>query len=246
MLIKAALYDLRLRGCPTTYDYFVWLVQVKMMGYDSVCFATEQPRGKKHPGKATEALARFENFIWPSPPLIGMKRFRSSSGERIGSCLIPDTIRMMNDIGRTDIPRLKSGNPLAVTYTVTLRSMAYKPERNSDEDVWRRFAQKIGAFVIEDHFVKPISLEDRLSILAGAKMNFGVMGGPMALLLWTPYPMSAWCDPGIDVLMRSMRGHDMDVGGQWPFQLPHQRLVWKQPALDNLMREFECGQSSTI
>lgn len=236
--MKAALYDLRLRECPTTYDYFVWLMQIQLMGYTHVNYKTDYIRAKKHGGDVVQARQRFDNFIWPSTLFAkGMTRAFGSSGDRVGNCMIPDLIKLL-DV--RSLPRLESiQEPANVKYTVTLRQMEYKPERNSDLEVWRKFAAEIGAHVIEDHFVKPITMQERMAFYAGANMNFGVMGGPMALLLWTPYPLSVWCDPAVEALTKSMNGHGMNVGGQWPFQLNSQRLVWKEPTLENLLAHFE-------
>lgn len=235
--MKAALYDLKLIDCPTTYDYFVWLTQIRAMGYDHVVYDTSEFRHIKHPGGLAEAKARFENFIWPSTKFAGLSCSLGNQGDRVGNCSIPDLIKL---VPSGDIPRLKSIKPPAnVKYTVTLRQMAFKPGRNSNLDVWKAFARWIGAHLIEDHFVQPISMAERMSLYAGAEMNFGIMGGPMALLLWTPYAFRTVCPPSSPYLTRSMGSHGMHVGKQWPFQLPNQKLVWEEQTLDNLMRMFE-------
>lgn len=237
--MKTALYDLKLIDCPTTYDYFVWLTQIRVMGYEHVVYDTTEFRHIKHPGGLAEAKARFENFIWPSTQFAGMGRSLGNQADRVGNCSIPDLIKLNADSGR-DIPRLKSILPPAkVKYTVTLRQMAFKPGRNSNLEVWKAFARWIGAHVIEDHFVQPISMAERMSLYAGAEMNFGIMGGPMALLLWTPYAFRTVCPPSSPYLTRSMGSHGMHVGKQWPFQLSNQKLVWEEQTLDNLMRMFE-------
>jgi hypothetical protein len=233
-----ALYDLadRDRRCPVTFDSYVWFTLIKMLGYDHVVFSnTDRIRTKKYPGGEEEARKRFETIVWPGPQFYGMGRSLGTDGDRVGTCNIRDLINEGYDISG---PRLQSIRPSGISapYTVTLRQMSKKPERNS-EDVWREFAARINAYVIEDWFVQHIALEDRVAVYAGSKMNYGVMGGPMAMLLWSPYPLSAWCDPGIESLTKSMDGHGMKPDGQWPFQLPNQRLVWKKPTLDALLEE---------
>lgn len=235
--MKRALYDLKRRECLNTFDYYAWQTYVQAIGYEHITFDTSIYRLKKYPGGLPEAQERFNSILWPGPVLAGMGRSLGANAERVGTCQIQQIIGL--GLG-SKIPRLRSVlEPKQVEYTVTLRSMRNKPERNSDVGVWEEFARRIGAYLIDDYFNCRIPIEVRMALYAGARMNFGVMGGPMALLLWTTFPASIWCDPDCQPLLSSMRGHGMDVGGQWDFQLPHQRLVWQKPTLDSLMREFD-------
>jgi hypothetical protein len=165
-----------------------------------------------------------------------MQAAHSSEGKDVGSHWLQDLIKLK----QFDFPRIKSPlPPSSHRYTVTLRKEAHKPEKNSDEETWRRFAQEIGALVIEDVSVKEIGLYQRLSYLAGAEMNYGLPNGPVSLIQWTDYPMRMFADPNNFFVVKSFRGHGIEPGTQIPYWRPNQRIVWKRPTLDNLLREHE-------
>ena len=238
--MKAALYDLKLEECPVTFDYYAWLAQIRLLGYDHVNFwnANHHIRTKKYGGNVAYTISRFESIIWPGPLFHGMTRSIANEGDRVGNISLQDTIKLAN--GR-DIPRMRAtkASEVQAQYTVTLRRATSKPERNSDEGLWREFARNIGALVIRDYSAKPIALEDRMAIYAQAKMNFGVMGGPMSMLIWTPYPACIFCDPTVEPIVGVMCGSGLDIGEQWAFQQANQRHVWKTQTMDNLMAAYE-------
>lgn len=109
-------------------------------------------------------------------------------------------------------------------YTVTLRNYPRHSYRNSTHD-WRSFAKDIGARVIEDYYDFPISLEDRFSLYAGAKMNYFVANGPMTLCQFSDYPYTAYINP-TGVWETYHKDH-----GWYKTQLPwankNQKIVWE-------------------
>lgn len=236
--MRAALYDVSKRECPLTFDYYAWQCLVKAKGYDTVTFKNDVYRLKKYPGGVDEAKARFSSILWPGPNFACMSRATGTTGDFIGKWAIPDIVALGLE---QNIPRMKSATKSlpGFDYTVTLRHMKNKEGRNSDRALWIEFAYRIGATIIPDYFDVPIALHHRFSMYAGARMNYGVMGGPLAMLLWTPYPISIWCDPECEPLIKSMKGHGCEIGQSWPFMLQNQKLIWQKPTLDALMAEFE-------
>jgi len=238
--MKTALYDLARKDRTTTYDFFQWMVMHKILGYEQINFHhldCPWPGKYQHcDNPYKEARRRFYNYIQPAPHLLGMSAGISSEGEDVGSHWLQDLIKL----NQFDFPRIKSPLPPSLhCYTVTLRKESHKPEKNSDEEIWRRFAQKIGALVIEDVSVKEIGLYQRLAYLAGAEMNYGLPNGPVSLIQWTNYPMRMFADPNNFYVVKSFRGHGIEPGTQIPYWRDNQHIVWKRPTLDNLLKEHE-------
>ncbi len=218
----SARYDLSKRT--TTYDYFTWQAIVQAMGADEIVFDTTRGfNTSKYPHD--ECRKRYHNYIWPGPALAGLKARNGTHGEECGSTVYSDLF------GR-EFRRFTSPFPArSERYTVTLRQVTRNAHRNSDVEVWRNFAALIGAYVIEDHDVAPISLYDRMALYAGAEMNFGVTNGPMSLLYFTDYPMAMFdCQNS-----KSWELHGIEVGGQIPWARANQRLVWQAPTVRMLL-----------
>lgn len=228
LMTFSALYDLRKKS--TTYDYFTWQAHVQAMGADEIVFQADEIISTKYGLK--EARKRFENFILPGPALSELKcRLGTDGRDDVGSSMLQELIKL-------PFRRMKSVLPArSERYTITLRQTFRKPERNSDEFIWREFARHIGAYVIEDHSVESISLYERMALYAGAKMNFGVPNGPMALLYLTEYPFMVFSEPATN--SKGFAGHNIKVGDQLPIAMPGQSLVWERPTVKILMREFE-------
>jgi hypothetical protein len=229
-----ALYDMEHRI--STYDYFTWLVHVKMLGATEIVFKTEPMGRRKWP--EAEARKRFENYIKPGPALLDLpSRIGRDGNGKIGSYQLYDLAADLERL-RCELPRLRSVLPPAdVKYTVTIRETFHNPHKNSDRDLWLRFGERIGARIIEDHARAPIGLYERISLYAGAKMNFGVPNGPMGMLYFSDYPFRIFCDPVTS--KKSFGGHRIEIGDQVPWLRPNQRLVWEQATMDGLMREFD-------
>ena len=226
-----AKYDLGLQAHLATFDFFTWLVAVQARGATEIVLAnTHHPHQKF--GMWGEVNRRIESIIKPGIAFSGLPWRLGHDGD-----LIFDTIHMTNI--PDDFPRLKSVLPPStdVKYTVTIRNQYLKMIRNSDEWTWREFARNIGAVVIEDYRIKPIHLHKRMAMYAGARMNFGVCNGPVAMLFLTDYPV-AMCN-----CARKMKGwpqHGIAKGDQFRWAKPHQRLWWDVDIkLDLLMHRFK-------
>jgi hypothetical protein len=130
------------------------------------------------------------------------------------------------------IERLRSAKPAATCkYTITLRCSHRVPGRNSNEPAWRQFGKEIGATIIDDYYVRPIHLHDRMALYAGAKMNFVINGGIATLLSLTAYPTT--------IFATNASRHGLWKIGimpetKFPWMLASQHMVWKDDTLDNL------------
>lgn len=223
-----ALYDMGAPRALSTYDFFTWLVHEHTRGATEIVFQVERFVSTKWP--VAEAKRRFENYIRPGPDLIGLPSRIGTDGDRGGSHQVPDLMALGKPFKRLT----SVFAPASERYTVTLRNTFHNTGKNSDQTVWREFASRIGAHVIEDTADKHIGLYERMALYAGAAMNFGVTNGPMSLCSMSPYPVTIWCDPATTA--KGFGGHNIKVGEQYPYALPGQRLVWEKPTLEGLMR----------
>ena len=239
-----AFYDLQYRH--PTYDFFTWLVHVKLLGAVEIVFPPLETwkflMRKKWPRE--ETLRRLDNFLYPGAALAGLPWRTGSEGERhLGSHLYIEVWRDMQKLG-CGLPRLRSVLPPGnVRHTVTIRETFYLPYRNSDPDLWRLFGERIGARVIEDTMRQDIGLYERMSLYAGAEMNWGIPNGPLSMLYLTPYPLTEFCDP--HKFRECFSRQHIPLNDQIPWFLPKQKLVWQKPTMDSLMREFERQQEKT-
>lgn len=217
---SSALYDMS-AGRLSTYDFFTWLVSVQALGATDVVFRVDSIKSSKWP--VEEALRRLENYLIPG---VGLARMSARIG-RYGR--VDGGTYKLNELARLgEFKRLTTVlEPARERFTVTLRNTFHNPHKNSDEPAWREFAKRIGARVIEDHSVQPITLYERVALYAGAEMNFGVPNGPTAgLIPLTPYPVTIMCDP--ETTRKGWSGHGVEPGDQMLHALPSHRLVWER------------------
>jgi hypothetical protein len=227
----AARYDMAVRNA--SFDFFTWATHVRLLGATSIVFGVKEFKSGKWSQK--ELRERYESIIKPGADLMGIPWEEGDGGITIGSHKLQAILELKN----WDFPRIKSKLPARMErYTVTIRNVGpngIKPFRNSHEAVWRAFAREIGAYVIEDYGVKAISLFDRMALYAGARMNFGVVNGPMGLLYFTPYPMMMFDCLNAE---HAWKKHGIWPGQQIPWMLPGQSLVWEKPTIEVLRSEF--------
>lgn len=220
----------------STYDVVNWIAHVKVLGATEVVFKLDRIRLGKWP--VEETMRRFRNYIQPMPALFELPCQIGKIGDaQIGSHQVYDLHKDMIRLG-VDVPRMRSVLlPAKHRYTVTIRETFHNKHKNSDRDLWLRFAERIGARVIEDTMREPIGLYDRIALYAGAQMNFGVPNGPLAMLYYSAWPFRIMADPAVNA--KSFGGHKIGIGDQIPWLLPTQRIIWEKATMDNLMREVE-------
>jgi hypothetical protein len=215
-----------------SFDFYDWLVLVQAKGATEIVFDVENPKTVKWP--ADVVMERFRTIIEPGPLLADMPWRFGTDGDEIAS---PHMTVLMDHVksGGT-FKRLASILPAnRCRYTVTLRNCDRIPERNSNQMAWREFAEEIGAVVIEDHADKPINLHDRVALYAGAEMNFGIVNGPMHLITLTDYPVMMFATKASHKGFREVGMHPLE---NYPWCLPHQKIVWAEDDLDSLRKQF--------
>jgi hypothetical protein len=143
---------------------------------------------------------------------------------------------------------------------ITLRESGHWTHRNSDLETWIKFARYLQSqgekviFVrdtakadepIEDFVICPRAsrdLDSRMALHELAKMNMLSSNGPAGLLLFSRCPWLQFIDikeegfiytPDTPRFWREK--HNVEVGDQYPWSLPNQRIVWAKDTFDNIM-----------
>ena len=217
----------RLNQLRANFNFLEFLVVAATEGATHIVFDRNKPR-RDYP--EPELKARISSILEPACALAGCS---FSYGEELGispGYHISTVIKAFERHGR--IAKLKSVlPPKSVEYTVTLRNCDKDAYRNSD-DVWRDFAEEIGAFVIEDYYDKPISLHERMSYYAGAKMNYFVANGPATMCWFSDYPHTTF-------MKGVLEDYHMAHGfwrNQLPWAKPNQRCVWRADTIEQLRK----------
>lgn len=224
--MRSVVYDLKKR--PVSWDFITFAISARELGYRHIVF--RNMRGNKTL-QTQQVIDRVHNIMIPAIKMLGGMAYSmdGDGDERVAS---HEYYYM-----RPDFERMMSPRKAEVEHTVTIRDVPYAAQRNSDRNLWTRFAKQIGALLIEEYDRVPISFEDRLAYYAGARMNWGVTNGPLSAMFLTPYPISMFCDERLD--RKCFAGHGILPGGQVQFSLPHQNLIWGAINYDNLMRHYE-------
>lgn len=224
----------------TSFNFFEWLLQAEANGASVVVFDIRGMRSDKW--SQSKSLKRFWSICAPGPALIGLRH----EVFRPGNSLRTEARDVAQPGGKPLVDFWKAGRrfkrlksvrpPKSVRYTVTLRKTERSPLRDSDEAIWRAFAQEIGALVIPDYDEQPIHLHERMALYAGAEMNFFVSNGPGVLCSFTEYP----CMLFNTVHARgSLLADGLEDGAQYPWMLENQRAVWDLATPESLRRHFD-------
>jgi hypothetical protein len=216
-----------------SFDFTNWMVENKSrFGMTHVVFDVRNPKTNKWTPQ--QVWGRLQSILIPAALLGGLTVSIGTDGVKTSTPYMTGFVKWWRDGGRFD--RIESPMKGTDSYTVTLRKTQRSPNRDSDEEVWREFAKRIGARVIEDFDVQPISLFERFSIYAGAKMNYGICNGPLFMLTLSPYPVAMFAAVDSDSMHRKAK---LKVGEPFPWALPNQYLIEKKPTVEDLMKFHE-------
>src|SRR5262245_16791219 len=218
-----------------SYEFYYWMVMVQSYGVSKICFDVSSPKTRKF--THSDVMGRFYSIIEPGPAFAGLKYFYDRRDVTVDAVAaqLPDWYK-----AGQRFKRLQSVKPaVKCDYTVTIRqNKAGAKGRDSNRVVWEEFARRIGATVIDDWYVKPIHMHDRIALYAGAKMNYGVCNGPIAMTTLTEYPVA------MVINTESARNATMrwgtQVGEKLPWMLPNQHHIWQDDdSVASLLRIHE-------
>jgi hypothetical protein len=219
----------RLSDQSASFEFFLWLVLVKAKGAKEIVIDTADAKVSKM--DIADVCRRLDNILVPGAALAGLPVRCGSFTNGMLTARAADLLEWTRNGKSFD--RLKTVIPPgSARYTITLRRHDKAQCRNSNEVAWRQFADEIGAAVIEDYSVAPISLHDRTALYAGAKMNFGVCNGPLAMIYLSEYPATIFVPNQSS--RNSLAKLGIAPGGKLPWMLPNQKMVWKDDSYQHL------------
>jgi len=221
-----ACYDLSRYPC--NFNFLEFLVAATTLGATHIALNDAVIKGKFPKG---ETDRRIRTILEPACALAGCT-FDYGSGGIDPDYHISAVLKVYRETGW--IKKLRTVKPAVVNdYTVTIRNMERYPQRNSGKD-WRRFAEEIGAVVIEDYGDKPIDLHDRMALYAGSRMNYCVANGPVELLMFSDYPFTSFMK---NVDRDYHARHGFHVGTQLPWNGKNQRFIWGDDSYERLIEK---------
>jgi len=222
-------YDLRTQLCSS--DFYGWAVEWATKGATEIVFDTRDFR----PGWGDVARERFESMIAPGPAFLRLPSREGTDGERVG----PGTkVKQLIAFARANksFKRLSSVRPAGTyRFTITIREAQQDRWRNSNREAWTRFADEIGACIIDDFVLKPFHRWDLMALYAGAEMNFGVNCGPLFMCSLSEYPCMIF-------KFGAHRGLLEKSGAKYGERLPwckdDQFTFWEDDEYSNIVRRF--------
>ena len=231
-----ALYDLGNR--PASFDFVTFLATATTLGADHVRFVL----GKWKPKNYANPEERYRSIVEPAVKLFGIDY---SVGPREGvefSHFFTGCFQAYAKRGFLN--KIKFHVEPKDYITITLRK-SRNPERDSKEDEWLKFAKrcKDKVIVIRDYDERPLSLEDRMTIYAGAKMNLMVINGPLTLCIHSDAPYLSMrtigCERSMSTSPKFMAQLGITPGFQFPWANQNQRLSYLDDTCANIEKEYE-------
>ncbi|HET9285673.1 MAG TPA: hypothetical protein VFR24_27285 [Candidatus Angelobacter sp.] len=146
---------------------------------------------------------------------------------------------------------------------ITLRECQHQLERNSNLDAWQTFAEYVSGKGYSVIFIRdtakayekldfptcPVASQNtyiRAALMHSALCNFLVCTGPNVWVQFStaPYLLFKQLVPALDGWQHGRydgwREQDhMEVGQQWPWASPLQRMTWLDDTFENIRNEFE-------
>lgn len=202
----------------------------------------------------------------PLLPMIGAVEDSTAIHGRHKEVYVPRDIVAAVNRGES-APRLRSvcQTKTDQAVTITLREAAHWSHRNSNLEAWLRFARDLRAsgesviFVrdtdkanvaLEDFKTDPIAsvdLDRRMALYESAKANLFVSNGPVGLALFGDRPWLQFVPveddsnpkygPNTRKSWKDLMG--IEIGGQFPWCAPDQRIVWLVDSYDNICAAWQ-------
>jgi hypothetical protein len=246
--LKLALYDLSKN--PTTYDFTVFAVVAKTLGYEEVRFLANDIghyTARKYPPSI--AWRRWANVCVPICGLAGLRfhvhtvREGDEFGYHTGAI-----VAVHQKTGK--ISKLQAiKTPLSGHVTITMRRSNIHQWRDSNIEAWKKTKEWLEArgetvIVLEDCEFAPLFVEQRMALYGSAKMNLSVGNGPMVLCWLSEAPYLSFQLPHgtkeeEENLAAQWKRLGFPVGSQLAFRNPRQEIVWGPDDFDLIKEKYE-------
>lgn len=242
------MYDLSVM--PTTFDFAVYAVMAKTLGYDAIHFAV----GGMASWKYSEEIGwrRWANICIPICRLADIKFTVGAKNDFLGDVLGYGTGHIetvYKKLGR--IEKLKSvyEHPKRGYVTITMRESFRNQWRDSNRDEWAKVGEYLARrgeeiIVLEECEMQPLALEERMAIYCNAKMNLAVGNGPMVLCWLSEAPYLTFQLPrgpekDYQALIHQWDKLKFPIGSQLSFRNKMQEIVWGPDDFDVIKERYE-------
>ena len=233
---------------PTTYDFAVYAVIAKTLGYGSVHFATTSMTSWKYPPEI--GWRRWANICIPMCRLAGLS---FTVGPQVDGDVLAYNTGAIDSLYRKNgrIEKLKSiyNYPKSGYVTITMRESFRNKWRDSNREEWAKVSEYLmrrgeEVLVLEECEMQPLALESRMSIYENAKMNLAVGNGPMVLCWLSEAPYLSFQLPkgeGEDYrnLVDQWDKMKFPVGSQLSFKNDMQEIVWGPDDAELIIEKYE-------
>lgn len=236
---------------PTTFDFAVYAVMAKTLGYDEIRFVVGNITTWKYPAEI--GWRRWANICIPLCGLAGLK-FTVEGQPGLGDVLGYATGHaeaLYKRLGR--IEKLKAPDAFTGSgyVTITMRESFRNKWRDSNRPEWAKVSEWLmrrgeEVIVLEECEFQPMALEKRISVYANAKMNLAVGNGPMVLcwLSEAPYltfqlPKREGREKDYDTLVEQWNRMKFPVGSQLSFRNERQEIVWGPDDFETVTGHYE-------
>lgn len=268
--MKTAFYDLRVS--PPSHDCLSFLMEAKREGCERTVFvpgsrAIDRPR-------YNDLDRRIDTLLMPLARCAGMEPVKVKSRQEAkafwdASCF-PDCYAVDYPVPKHSAnlsPGAIKARPEVVEQmsrykgcvTISVRDMAFQPERNSQVEEWMLAAEEIKAmgyrvvfipdannpgFDFHNESCPVVDEEYRIALYSVALVNMGIFSGNLASLIVSGVPVIAIPKvlKGHSVASAKMWKHflGVKVGEQLPWFEPKQRLFWHEDndTCENIVRAF--------
>lgn len=244
---KVTLYDLG--AMPTTFDFAVYAVMAKTLGFERVHFTTNMTDWKY---SSEIGWRRWANILLPICSLMGL-RFSVGNGMEAEtlSYRTGDLEALYRKLGRISKMTSSAVSDRTGYVTITMRDSFRNVWRNSNCLEWKRVKRHLeqrgeDVVVLEDAEDWPMPIAQRLALYEGARMNMSV-GNGTAVLCWlseAPYlsfqlPKPRGFEAEHGALVEQWVRMGFPVGSQLSFRNPRQEIVWGPDDADLIIERYE-------
>ena len=233
---------------PTTYDFAVYAVIAKTLGYDSIHFAVTGMAQWKYSQEV--GWRRWANICIPLCKLAGLP---FTVGPQVEGDVLAYNTGSVEKVYKSK-GRIEKLKPLYTLdksgyVTITMRESFRNKWRDSNRPEWAKvgeYLMKKGeeVLVLEECEHQPLALEERMAIYSNAKMNLAVGNGPMVMCWLSEAPYLSFQLPrgpenDYQALVEQWNRMKFPVGSQLSFKNDKQEIVWGPDDAELIIEKYE-------
>lgn len=218
---------------PATFDIVNFCANAKTLGATEVVFDTSKGfQAKKFSPEIAEMM--YRNVLIPVALEFGFSVSEGiegdfTCGQRWDDCF--ETFREKRRMSILQYGGERSG------VSVTIRDSIRNTHRNSNTSAWRRFADDVGAIVIDDAYKVQISIKDRLAIYRKCRMNYFCSNGPGVLCMFSNLPYAFFSPDSAKGTWTSTLNRF-----QMPWATENQKIIWQNDSYENIKNQQRGGR----